>query len=259
MASGIMSAQRALGSTVGFAVLGSVLAASLTVTLSEHLAQAIPDPAERREVADTIIGDANPRAYAAEIGPGRPIQHADPATREAILRAADADFVEGIRISLGAAILVLALVLAAGFAVVPAREGRASPTRRREEKSLESEEAGRASPEGAGNRLEAGREVGYFDGESLVCVSAFWNALSQEVPSPRTVTLPKLRVPTWKGRRARARMTGKAPREEAAPSPACFGLGLLDCEWHGTNQSNTPPPSDFRSQASDSGALTRSL
>ncbi len=47
MASGIMSAQRALGSTVGFAVLGSVLAASLTVTLSEHLVEAIPDPAER--------------------------------------------------------------------------------------------------------------------------------------------------------------------------------------------------------------------
>ena len=149
MASGIMSAQRALGSTVGFAVLGSVLAASLTVTLSEHLAQAIPDPAERREVAATIIGDANPRAYAAEIGPGRPIQHADPAMQEAILRAADADFVEGIRISLGSAMLVLALVLAAGFAWFPrGRGGIADATR--EEKALESEEAGRASPEGAG-------------------------------------------------------------------------------------------------------------
>src|SRR5437867_12170947 len=81
MASGIMSAQRALGSTVGFAVLGSVLAASLTTTLSSHLAGALPDPVERREVAATIIGNANPRAYAAEVGPGRPIQHMDPATR----------------------------------------------------------------------------------------------------------------------------------------------------------------------------------
>jgi hypothetical protein len=74
MASGIMSAQRALGSTVGFAVLGSVLAASLTATLSAHLAAALPDDTERREVADAIIGSANPRAYAAEIGPGRPIR-----------------------------------------------------------------------------------------------------------------------------------------------------------------------------------------
>src|SRR5262249_12736393 len=62
MASGIMSAQRALGSTVGFAVLGSILAATLTTTLSAHLAYALPDPTERKEVADMIIGDANPRA-----------------------------------------------------------------------------------------------------------------------------------------------------------------------------------------------------
>src|SRR6185369_895245 len=81
MASGIMSAQRALGSTVGFAVLGSVLAASLTTTLSAHLANAIPDAVERREVAETIIGNANPRAYAAEIGPGRPIHHMDDRVR----------------------------------------------------------------------------------------------------------------------------------------------------------------------------------
>ena len=61
MASGIMSAQRALGSTVGFAVLGSVLAAALTVTLSAHLAQAIPDPTERREVADAIMREGRVR------------------------------------------------------------------------------------------------------------------------------------------------------------------------------------------------------
>src|SRR5262249_48379154 len=107
MASGIMSAQRALGSTVGFAVLGSVLSAALTVTLSAHLAQALPDPTERREVADAIIGNANPRAYTAEIGPAKPIRHADAATESAILQAADVDFVEGIRFSLGVAIIVL--------------------------------------------------------------------------------------------------------------------------------------------------------
>src|SRR3954468_20622354 len=50
MAAGIMSTQRALGSTVGFAVLGSILATALTATLSAHLAGALPDPIEREEV-----------------------------------------------------------------------------------------------------------------------------------------------------------------------------------------------------------------
>jgi EmrB/QacA subfamily drug resistance transporter len=122
MASGIMSAQRALGSTVGFAVLGSILAAALTATLSAHLAGALPDPTERKEVAATIIGNANPRAYSGEIGPGRPIRHLDAATQKAILAAADSDFVEGIRFSLGTAMVFLAFVLAAGFAWFP-RQG----------------------------------------------------------------------------------------------------------------------------------------
>src|SRR5262249_23913325 len=97
MARGIMAAQRALGSTGGFAVLGSILAATLTATLSVHLAGVLPDPTERKEVAATIIQNANPRAYAAEIGPGRPIQHLDAATQKAILAVADSDFIEGIR------------------------------------------------------------------------------------------------------------------------------------------------------------------
>jgi EmrB/QacA subfamily drug resistance transporter len=134
MASGIMSVQRALGSTVGFAVLGSMLAAVLTATLSDHLAGALPDPTERKEVAATIIRNATPRAYAAEIGPGRPIQHLDAATQKAILAAADSDFVEGIRFSLATAMVFLALVLAACFAWFPrwrransARVGRERP------------------------------------------------------------------------------------------------------------------------------------
>ena len=152
MASGIMSAQRALGSTVGFAVLGSVLAASLTLTLSEHLAASLPDPTERKEVADAIIGNANPRAYAAEIGPGRPIRHANPATERAILAAADGDFVEGIRISLASAIAVLALVLAAGWLWFPRGHGGLVEARR-EEGAIESEEASRAAPAGDGGGI----------------------------------------------------------------------------------------------------------
>jgi hypothetical protein len=146
MASGIMSAQRALGSTVGFAVLGSVLAASLTTTLSAHLAKTLPDPAERREVADAIIGSANPRAYAAEIGPGRPIRHESAATERAILDAADADFVEGIRISLAAGIGVIALVLVAGLRGFP--RGTSGIAEAREEAgALETEESRKAVPE----------------------------------------------------------------------------------------------------------------
>src|SRR5262245_56378349 len=145
MASGIMSAQRALGSTVGFAVLGSILAATLTTTLSAHLASALPDPIERREVAATIIGDANPRAYSAEIGPGRPIQHLDATTQKAILAAADIDFVEGIRFSLATAMVLLALVLAAGFAWFPRGKGAIADAER-EARALESEETAREGP-----------------------------------------------------------------------------------------------------------------
>ena len=145
MASGIMSAQRAIGSTVGFAVLGSILAAALTMTLSVHLAGALPDPTERKEVAATIIRNANPRAYSAEIGPGRPIQHLDAATQKAILAAADSDFVEGIRFSLATAMVLLALVLAAGFAWFPRGKGAIADAER-EAQAIESEETARESP-----------------------------------------------------------------------------------------------------------------
>jgi len=119
MAAGIMSAQRAIGSSVGFAVLGSVLAAWLGATLDPHLTTAIPDPVERREVAADIVRNANPRAFHAEIGPGRPIQHPSPATKAAILAAADADFITGIRLALDVAIALLFVVLVAGVIGIP--------------------------------------------------------------------------------------------------------------------------------------------
>jgi EmrB/QacA subfamily drug resistance transporter len=148
MASGIMSAQRALGSTVGFAVLGSVLSAALTATLSAHLAGALPDANERREVAATIIGNANPRAYVAEIGPGRPIRHMDARTERAILAAADRDFVEGIRISLAVAIGALGIVLGAGYRLFPRGKGGIADARQ-EAGRIEAEETHREAGEGA--------------------------------------------------------------------------------------------------------------
>ena len=109
MASGIMSAQRAIGSTVGFAVLGSILAAWLAATLPADLTPAIPDASERQTISAAIIDDANPNAYVAEIGPGRPVPSASSATEAQITAAADADFVQGIQLG-----LALATVLALG-------------------------------------------------------------------------------------------------------------------------------------------------
>src|SRR5262249_46065143 len=145
MASGIMSAQRALGSTVGFAVLGSILAATLTTTLSAHLADALPDPTERKDIADMIIGDANPRAYSAEIRPGRPIRHLNPATQKAILAVADSDFIEGIRFSLATAMVFLALVLVAGIAWFPRGKDSIADAEH-EARTLASDETARKSP-----------------------------------------------------------------------------------------------------------------
>jgi hypothetical protein len=119
MASGIMSAQRAIGSTVGFAVLGSILAAWLGATLDRDLAAILPDAAQRRDVAAKIIENANPRAFAAEIGPGRPLPAASDGTRAQILAAADADFVRGIQLGLATAIVLLAIMLWAGYAGFP--------------------------------------------------------------------------------------------------------------------------------------------
>lgn len=119
MASGIMSAQRAIGSTVGYAVLGSVLAAWLAATLDLDLVPVVPNPAERQVIAKKIVASANPRAHVAEIVPRRPISHPDPNLQAAITTAADRDFVQGIRAGLLVAIVLLALVLLAGWRWFP--------------------------------------------------------------------------------------------------------------------------------------------
>jgi EmrB/QacA subfamily drug resistance transporter len=113
MASGIMSAQRAIGSTVGFAVMGSILSAWLAATLDADLAPVIPDSQQRAVVAREIVAGANPRAHVAEIAPARPIVQAE------IRNAADRDFVTGIRAALWVAMVLLGTVLAAGIAWFP--------------------------------------------------------------------------------------------------------------------------------------------
>jgi hypothetical protein len=115
MASGIMSAQRGLGSTVGVAALGTILAASITVELPGRLASVVPEPAQRSALIEEIVGHANPRAYVAVIGPGRPIPDAPTTERRAILAAADAAFVIGIREALlvGMAVVLAGLIASA--------------------------------------------------------------------------------------------------------------------------------------------------
>ena len=119
MASGIMSAQRAIGSTVGFAVLGSVLAAWLSATLDPDLTTVIANPVERSAVASAIVASANPRAHVAEIGPRQPIVHADGAVQAAIVAVAERDFITGIRIALSVAIVLLFGALLVGWRYFP--------------------------------------------------------------------------------------------------------------------------------------------
>ena len=94
-----------------------------------------------RDVAMAIIGNANPRAYAAEIGPRRPIQHESAVLRDGIVLAADADFVQGIRLALASAVGLLAIVLAAGIIWYP-RHQEAIADAEREATKLEKEEEG---------------------------------------------------------------------------------------------------------------------
>jgi hypothetical protein len=114
MASGIMSAQRAIGSTLGFAVMGSILSAWLGATLDSDLAAVVKSPTERAQIAQEIIRGANPRAHIAEIGPAAPIPW-----RDDVHDIAEADFVTGIRVALSSGMALLAIVFVAGLAWFP--------------------------------------------------------------------------------------------------------------------------------------------
>ena len=68
MASGILSAQRALGSTAGFAIMGSILAGVIASTLPDKFAPYVPEPDLTTEV-DAVVDSANPRAVVSVISP----------------------------------------------------------------------------------------------------------------------------------------------------------------------------------------------
>lgn len=113
MASGIMSAQRALGSTAGYAVLGSVLAAWLTASLGGTLLDAVPDPTERRAVVQAVADNADPRSHAAEVVAAGEPPAEQRARVEEVRELAEDDFSRGVQLALavaGAMVLVVLVV-----------------------------------------------------------------------------------------------------------------------------------------------------
>ena len=120
MASGILSSQRAIGSTAGFAIMGSVLAATISVVLPGNLESRIPDPAQRDQVVARVVDDANPHAVAALIGPGKPLPQ-NVAEDDAVLNAADDAFITGIRIAMLLGFLVSLSSLTVGWWLFPRR------------------------------------------------------------------------------------------------------------------------------------------
>jgi hypothetical protein len=99
MASGILSSQRALGSTAGFAIMGSVLAATVSLTLPNRLEPLIPDEATRDEVVAQVVDEANPQAVTSLIGPGQPLPD-DVTQDDEILAETDDAFIAGIRVAM---------------------------------------------------------------------------------------------------------------------------------------------------------------
>jgi MFS family permease len=113
MASGILSTTRGLGSTAGFAIMGSILAGTIATLLPQRLEPLIPNVADRNEVVAQVVDGANPRAVTALIGPGEPLPD-NVTTDQAVLQATDDVFVDGIRVAMlvGLGVALSSLVLA---------------------------------------------------------------------------------------------------------------------------------------------------
>jgi EmrB/QacA subfamily drug resistance transporter len=126
MASGILSSQRALGSTAGFAIMGSILAATVSIALPHNLKPIIPDATRRDQVVQRVVDDANPQAVAGLIGPGRPLP-ADIAVDDEVVAAADDAFTTGIRVAMIVGLAVALSSLAVGWLLFPRESQVAVP------------------------------------------------------------------------------------------------------------------------------------
>ncbi len=121
MASGILSSQRAIGSTAGFAIMGSVLAATVSLALPQNLEPIIIDPITRDQVVQRVVDDANPQAVAGLIGPGRPLPQ-NVVEDERVLNAADDAFITGVRAAMVVGFAVALSAFAVGWVLFPRRE-----------------------------------------------------------------------------------------------------------------------------------------
>jgi EmrB/QacA subfamily drug resistance transporter len=124
MASGILSSQRAIGSTFGFAILGTVLAIYLGATLDDRLESELPDAAVRAEVSDRMIAEATPRAYPAELSPGFIAEVSGDERPQAVLVAAEDDFIRGLQVSTGVAATLAVVVLVLVAVAMPSARTR---------------------------------------------------------------------------------------------------------------------------------------
>ncbi|WP_028568640.1 DHA2 family efflux MFS transporter permease subunit [Salinispora tropica] len=111
MASGIVATQRGLGSTAGYAVLGTIVSVWVGIALDGDLSRTIPDRDERAAVVEQIVDDTNPNAFEAVVGPGRPVDHPESDQVTTIRTVADRTFVRGMQLSLGFAALVALIIL----------------------------------------------------------------------------------------------------------------------------------------------------
>jgi hypothetical protein len=120
MASGILSSQRALGSTAGFAIMGSILAVTISVVLPDDLKPLIADATTRDDVVDAVVDGANPQAVYSLIGPGHPLP--DNVTEDdEVLDATDDAFVTGMRIASLVGFVLALSALIVGWIVFPRR------------------------------------------------------------------------------------------------------------------------------------------
>ena len=115
-----LSSQRALGSTAGFAIMGSVLAMVVSTALPNRLEPLIPNANARDQVVDVVADEANPEAMYSVIGPGAPLPD-DVSTDDEILAATDDVFVDGIRVAMLVGCIVALSALAIGWFVFPRR------------------------------------------------------------------------------------------------------------------------------------------
>lgn len=114
MASGIFSVQRALGSTIGYALMGTIVTVWLGATLDDSLEPVIPNSSQRDAIAESIAGSANPHAHASEIGPARQLLVEGPTEKAEILDIAADNVVHGIQVSLTIGAFFVVLLWALG-------------------------------------------------------------------------------------------------------------------------------------------------